>query len=58
MSPKIAEITRVPRMSFRDWIRCYVLPSHCVLCGKFKLFGWNPHKECAEEELRRYHFED
>jgi len=35
-----------------DKLRVYWLPNRCFLCGKWKLFGKNPHKVCVERELR------
>lgn len=29
-----------------------ILPGRCVLCGKWKLWGKNPHKACEDYELR------
>jgi hypothetical protein len=30
-----------------------IFPNRCVLCGKWKLWGKNPHKACSDYEAAR-----
>ena len=30
-----------------------IFPNRCVLCGKWKLWGKNPHKACSDYEEAR-----
>lgn len=36
---------------FFEWLRWDILPGRCLLCGKWKLWGIEPHKVCADYEL-------
>lgn len=38
--------------NFWTRLRVYWLPNKCFLCGRWKLWGMNPHKKCVEQELR------
>lgn len=44
---------QIKPFSFWNTLKWNILPARCILCGRRKLWGKNPHKACADYELNR-----
>jgi len=40
-------------LTFWEKLFWSIFPNRCVLCGKWKLWGENPHKACSDYEEAR-----
>jgi len=50
---KKMNLTQMRPLTFWEKLQESIIPHRCVLCNKWKLLGWRPHKECSDEEAAR-----